>query len=44
MIRSQMLLSVDYERSHCTILHSDPCQCVMETRARPYIGDGASDF
>ena len=31
MIRSQMLYPLSYERSHCAILHSDPCQCVMET-------------
>ena len=35
MIRSQMLYPLSYERSHCSILHSDPCRCVLETRARP---------
>ena len=35
LIRSQMLYPLSYERSQCSILHSEPCRCVLETRARP---------
>jgi len=26
---------LSYERSHCSILHSEPSGCVLETRDRP---------
>jgi hypothetical protein len=35
LIRSQMLYPLSYERSQCSILHSEPCRCVLETHARP---------
>ena len=35
LIRSQMLYPLSYERSQCSILHSEPCRCVLKTRARP---------
>ena len=35
LIRSQMLYPLSYERSHCSILHSEPSGCVLETRDRP---------
>jgi len=25
---------LSYERSHCSILHSEPSRCVLETRTR----------
>jgi hypothetical protein len=44
LIRSQMLYPLSYERSHCSILHSEPSHCVLETRACRYSGNKASDF
>ena len=44
LIRSQMLYPLSYERSHSSILHSEPCRCVLKTRAQPYSSDRASDF
>jgi hypothetical protein len=35
LIRSQMLYPLSYERSHSSILHSEPCGCALKTRARP---------
>ena len=35
LIRSQMLYPLSYERSQCSILHAEPCRCVLETCARP---------
>jgi len=35
---------LSYERSHCSILHSEPSRPVLETRALPYSSDRASDF
>ena len=35
LIRSQMLYPLSYERSHCSILHTEPSRCVPETRGRP---------
>jgi hypothetical protein len=32
LIRSQMLYPLSYERSESSILHSEPCRCVLETR------------
>ena len=32
LIRSQMLYPLSYERSHCSILHSRPSRCALETR------------
>ena len=34
LIRSQMLYPLSYERSQCSILHSEPSRCVLETRTR----------
>ena len=33
LIRSQMLYPLSYERSHCSLLQSEPSRCVLETRA-----------
>jgi hypothetical protein len=44
LIRSQMLYPLSYERSPCSILHFGPSRCVLETRARRYSGNRASDF
>src|SRR6266702_7590701 len=33
LIRSQMLYPLSYERRHCSVLHSEPPQCVLEIRA-----------
>jgi hypothetical protein len=35
LIRSQMLYPLSYERSHCSILHSEPPRCVPETPRTP---------
>ena len=35
LIRSQMLYPLSYERSRTSILHSEPCRCVLETGAQP---------
>jgi len=41
MIRSQMLYPLSYERSHCSILHSEPSRCGLEIRGPgPYNGRG----
>jgi hypothetical protein len=34
LIRSQMLYPLSYERSHCSVLHSKPSQCVLEDPRR----------
>jgi hypothetical protein len=31
LIRSQMLYPLSYERSHCSLLQSEPSRCVLET-------------
>jgi len=30
---------LSYERSHCSILHSEPARCVPRDRGRPHGGD-----
>jgi hypothetical protein len=35
LIRSQMLYPLSYERSHCSILHSEPSRRVPIGRRRP---------
>ena len=35
LIRSQMLYPLSYERSPCSILHSEPCWCLLKIRGRP---------
>jgi hypothetical protein len=34
LIRSQMLYPLSYERSQCSILHSKPLPCALDSRAQ----------
>jgi hypothetical protein len=44
LIRSQMLYPLSYERSHCSILHSERSPGALTAHARAHSGDRASDL